>query len=151
MCITQPPKPPDLDATTWHAIGALEITPGGSRYPRTSCHNHKHHVQNHKLGSPPALLGAFVWRLGWEDTWTKLLLQGTPDAETAYEVGPSGSRPDKLCLLRTDGRTGASRSSLAAGAHITVSFTLLSYNGNRHVNPKFYKIFYRRCSVPTSS
>ena len=92
-----------------------------------------------------------VWRLGWEDTWTKLLLQGTPDAETAYEVGPSGSRPDKLGLLRTDGRTGASRSSLAAGAQITVSFTLLSYNGNRHVNPKFYKIFYRRCSVPTSS
>ena len=40
----------------------------------------------------------------------------TPAAETAYKVRPSGSRPDKLGLLRTDGRAGASRGSLSAGA-----------------------------------
>ena len=25
MSITQPPKPPDIEATTWHAIGAMYI------------------------------------------------------------------------------------------------------------------------------
>ena len=136
MCITQPPKPPDLDATTWHAIGALEITPGGSRYPRTSCQNHKHHVQNHKLGSPPALLGAFG---GWAG---RILGRNCScRARLTLKLRMRSARAalaqiNSVCSARIC-RAGTSRSPLAAGARALFFKPCFSYNRDRHVNPKF--------------